>query len=394
MWEDGESFQQLFEKQTEIAEMKEKVEQAKKPLSKRRLSVSEDGKKDNEEIQSPSEAFDLSLQEEMLKLRSQALKKAEIDLAEQKIELEKQKSIFLRELKRMNDEDNSQFNNFPTLSSRYVLLHLLGKGGFSEVFKAYDVENLRYVACKIHQLNNHWSEQKKEEYLKHATREYNIHRAIENERFVRLYDVFKIDNKSFCTVLELCPGTDLDAYLKIHQVVPEREVRSVVAQIFSGLRYLNEQEQKVIHYDLKPGNLLYNDGEVKITDFGLSKLLDHNANDVELTSQGAGTYWYLPPECFDTTITPVISSKVDVWSAGVIMYQMLYGKRPFGNDLSQQAMFSQRTMLHAREVIFPPKPVVSEEAKDFISKCLTFDQELRSDVMEMLQHPFLKMKKN
>lgn len=70
------------------------------------------------------------------------------------------------------------------------------------------------------------------------------------------------------------------------------------------------------------------DGIVKITDFGLSKQqkeLDESGN-MELTSQGAGTYWYLPPECFFTGgRPPKISSKVDVWSVGVIFYQCVFG---------------------------------------------------------------------
>ena len=73
-------------------------------------------------------------------------------------------------------------------------------------------------------------------------------------------------------------------------------------------------------------------GDIKITDFGLSKIMDpENYNPdhgMDLTSQGAGTYWYLPPECFVVGKNPPkISSKVDVWSIGVIFYQCLYGKK-------------------------------------------------------------------
>ena len=73
-------------------------------------------------------------------------------------------------------------------------------------------------------------------------------------------------------------------------------------------------------------------GDIKITDFGLSKIMDSDNYDpehgMELTSQGAGTYWYLPPECCVVGKTPPkISSKVDVWSIGVIFYQCLYGKK-------------------------------------------------------------------
>ncbi|EDO28073.1 predicted protein, partial [Nematostella vectensis] len=110
-------------------------------------------------------------------------------------------------------------------------------------------------------------------------------------------------------------------------------------------------------------------GETKITDFGLSKIFESDEDDsMELTSQGAGTYWYLPPECFVVgKEPPKISSKVDVWSVGVIFYQMLYGRRygqyPFGHDQTQASILENRTILKAREVEFPAKPVVSSEAK-------------------------------
>jgi tousled-like kinase len=71
-------------------------------------------------------------------------------------------------------------------------------------------------------------------------------------------------------------------------------------------------------------NILFDEmGDAKITDFGLSKIIDesHEGTSMELTSQGAGTYWYLPPECF-VSGDARISSKVDVWSVGVIFYQV------------------------------------------------------------------------
>lgn len=311
-------------------------------------------------------------QEEILKIRHVALRKEDTELQLEYEKLERERNLHIRELKRIHNEDQSKFNDHRVLHDKYLLLTLLGKGGFSEVHKAFDLENQRYVACKIHQLNKEWKQEKKDNYVKHALREYEIHKKLEHPRIVRLFDVFEIDANSFCTVLEYCDGHDLDFYLKQHKCIPEREARSIVMQIVNALKYLNEIKPPIIHYDLKPGNILLGSGnlsgEIKITDFGLSKIMDDDNYSpdygMDLTSQGAGTYWYLPPECFVVGKTPPkISSKVDVWSVGVIFYQCLYGKKPFGHNQSQATILEEETILKAKDVDFPSKPVVSTEAK-------------------------------
>lgn len=105
---------------------------------------------------------------------------------------------------------------------------------------------------------------------------------------------------------------------------------------------------------------------------------------------GAGTYWYLPPECFEQgPAPPRISSKVDVWSAGVILYQMLVGRKPFGHEQSQERILRESTIL--REPLeFPSKPVISAECKAFIQRCLTRDQRARPDIETICTDPFLR----
>lgn len=77
---------------------------------------------------------------------------------------ERERSLHIREQKRIANEDNSKYNNFATLHERYVILNLLGKGGFSEVYKGFDLQQQLSVAIKIHHLNKDWSEQKKLDY--------------------------------------------------------------------------------------------------------------------------------------------------------------------------------------------------------------------------------------
>uniref|UniRef100_A0AAR2LS06 non-specific serine/threonine protein kinase n=1 Tax=Pygocentrus nattereri TaxID=42514 RepID=A0AAR2LS06_PYGNA len=417
-WTDGYAFQNLIKQQERINAEREEIERQRKLLGKRKppsmaqtppLSLEPNKRKsksnglENEAYAHYISVVLLSLaeyheQEEIFKLRLGYLKKEEAEIQAELERLERVRNLHIRELKRIHNEDNSQFKDHPTLNDRYLLLHLLGRGGFSEVYKAFDLTEQRYVAVKIHQLNKNWREEKKENYHKHACREYRIHKELDHPRIVKLYDYFSLDTDSFCTVLEYCEGNDLDFYLKQHKLMSEKEARSIVMQIVNALKYLNEIRPPIIHYDLKPGNILLVNGtacgEIKITDFGLSKIMDddsyNSVDGMELTSQGAGTYWYLPPECFVVgKEPPKISNKVDVWSVGVIFYQSLYGRKPFGHNQSQQDILQENTILKATEVQFPAKPVVSPEAKAFIRRCLAYRKEDRIDVLQLASDPFL-----
>ena len=84
--------------------------------------------------------------------------------------------------------------------------------------QALDLDSQGEVAVKIHQLNSAWSEGKKASYVKHAIREYNIHRSLRHPRIVGLQDIFEIDAHTFATVLELCRGGELETHMKEHQV--------------------------------------------------------------------------------------------------------------------------------------------------------------------------------
>ncbi|XP_064589655.1 serine/threonine-protein kinase tousled-like 2 isoform X6 [Zonotrichia leucophrys gambelii] len=408
-WTDGYAFQNLIKQQERINSQREEIERQRKMLAKRKPPAmgqtppasTEQKQRKSKTNGAENETLTLAEyheQEEIFKLRLGHLKKEEAEIQAELERLERVRNLHIRELKRIHNEDNSQFKDHPTLNDRYLLLHLLGRGGFSEVYKAFDLTEQRYVAVKIHQLNKNWRDEKKENYHKHACREYRIHKELDHPRIVKLYDYFSLDTDSFCTVLEYCEGNDLDFYLKQHKLMSEKEARSIIMQIVNALKYLNEIKPPIIHYDLKPGNILLVNGtacgEIKITDFGLSKIMDddsyNSVDGMELTSQGAGTYWYLPPECFVVgKEPPKISNKVDVWSVGVIFYQCLYGRKPFGHNQSQQDILQENTILKATEVQFPPKPVVTPEAKAFIRRCLAYRKEDRIDVQQLACDPYL-----
>jgi tousled-like kinase len=307
---------------------------------------------------------------------------------------------------------SSRFTIAQVLHQRYVLTKVIGKGGFSEVWQAYDVEQCDIVAVKIHQLDRRWSDTKKANYTKHVSREYDIHRSVQHHRIVQLLNVFAIDADSFATVLEYSNGTDLDAILKECTRLPEVDAKSILLQVLTAMAYLSSgrdhddekgtKRPAIIHYDLKPANILLDETRtnVKITDFGLSKIMATDALDgsggaddhdglMELTSQGAGTYWYLPPECFLPGHQARISNKVDVWSIGVIYYQMVVGQRPFGHGQTQDAILADGTILNARAVHFPDDVPLSIEGQNFIRTCLMYDQIVRPTMAELCTHPYV-----
>lgn len=85
-------------------------------------------------------------------------------------------------------------------------MHLFQCFEVDTFIQAYDLVENRYVACKLHGLNAQWNELKKQSYIRHAIREYNIHKTLVHPHIVRLWDIFEIDHNAFCTVLEYCSG--------------------------------------------------------------------------------------------------------------------------------------------------------------------------------------------
>ena len=321
-----------------------------------------------------------------------SLQREEKVLKAQYDNIEFTKIKYLLDTRTFSEETNCYYSkSWPLLNNRYQLLSLLGKGGYSEVYKAFDLVDKKYVACKVYLIKQNWPKEICENYIKHTLREIEIHKTINCSKIIKQLDVFDIDGNSYCTVLEFCNGGDLGTYLKLYRTLTEKEVQDITKQILIGLDYLNQRKKKIIHYDIKPQNILFHNKEIKISDFGISKIIDNessaNASNIELTSQGIGTYYYLPPECFEIGKNVTINSKVDIWSVGVMCFEMIYGKKPFGHGCSQDKLFD--IMSEYRKVVFPLVPQVSQECKEFIMKCLEWKIDARFEVSQAMTSKFI-----
>jgi len=215
MWEPGELFRESFKKQKRILEELKELESEKLRFRKKRASRKKDEKEDavdEEGFAKPKSVprdDELAEQELITQFRLQNLKKELEDLKAEEKALDGKKESVIRAQKLRGDQVGSRFNSCEQLSPRYVLVNILGKGGFSEVYKAFDLVELRYVACKIHQVNPAWHDERKRNYTRHAVRECQIQQSLNHNRVVQLYEAFGLDANAFCTVLEHC-DSDLD----------------------------------------------------------------------------------------------------------------------------------------------------------------------------------------
>lgn len=164
-------------------------------------------------------------------------------------------------------------------------------------------------------------------------------------------------------VTEFCEGGELFEYIMEKGVVPEKEAAIIMAKIVSAILHLHERN--ICHRDLKPENILFEvrgskRSEIKLIDFGLSKYF---SDETQMTTK-LGTPYYVSPEVLDGKY----DKACDMWSVGVIAFVLLAGYPPF-NAPNEHQLFRK---IQCCDFEFKPQywANISEEAKDFISKCL------------------------
>ncbi|GLZ43795.1 serine/threonine-protein kinase [Actinokineospora sp. NBRC 105648] len=208
------------------------------------------------------------------------------------------------------------------VSGRYRLIEPLGAGGMGEVWQAYDERLHRTVAVKLVRTP---VGPLAEEVTRQALREARIAARLQHPHAITVYDVAEDDGQPYL-VMEYLPSTNLSAVLVERGTLPVEEAARVGADVAAALAAAHEAG--IVHRDVKPGNILLGrDGPVKITDFGISRLVE----DTTLTATGAvrGTPAYLAPE---VARGERATFAADVFSLGATLYTAVEGSPPFGKD--------------------------------------------------------------
>jgi serine/threonine protein kinase len=252
---------------------------------------------------------------------------------------------------------------------------ILGKGAYGKVylFREIDTEDMNFYAGKI-------IRKKKLSDIKKTIAQIRIQKEFNNNpKVVGLKDFFE-DNKNIYIILELCKNKSLADYLENRGgKLTEIEVKCFMFQLLQGLKYLHNN--KIIHRDLKPSNLLLDDKyELKIGDFGKIAEITENKKRRHTV---CGTYYYMAPEIFENN-GKGYSFEVDIWSVGIIMYQLLTGKLPFNGENIDE--------IKKNILAFEPKSLdvsgLSIVAANLIKQILRKDPKKRPGISQIVYHYF------
>jgi len=216
---------------------------------------------------------------------------------------------------------------------KYKLEAEIGRGGFGLVYKAYDPEVGRPVAIKV------LTGEENKDLLARFKREANAAGKLKHKNILTIYGYGEHENSPYL-VMEYLEGENLETLLASGREFTLREKTSIMTQVAEGLQHAHHNG--VVHRDIKPANIrILPDGSVKIMDFGIARVVgEHSAR---LTRQGdfIGTLAYMAPEVFHEGD---VDELCDIFSYGVVFYQLVTGKNPFASDGPARVIYNLTTV--------------------------------------------------
>ncbi|KAL9984056.1 hypothetical protein ACROYT_G006312 [Oculina patagonica] len=253
----------------------------------------------------------------------------------------------------------------------------LGDGSFGKVYKAERKTDGILAAAKIIDV-------KDESELDDFMVEIDILSECKHKHVVGMYEAYYHDNKLWM-MLEFCSGGALDdLILELERGLTEEQIKIVCKQMFECLHFLHTH--KVIHRDLKAGNLLLtNDGNIKLADFGVSA---KNKKTIQRRTTFIGTPYWMAPEVIvtETCKDDPYDYKADIWSAGITLIELAEMQPPYHDMHPMRVLFK---IPKADPPLLQFKNRWSKDFHDFLSLCVVKSAEMRSSAADLLTHPFI-----
>ncbi|HYY77434.1 MAG TPA: Stk1 family PASTA domain-containing Ser/Thr kinase [Gaiellaceae bacterium] len=258
---------------------------------------------------------------------------------------------------------------------RYRILRKLGSGGMANVYLAEDEDLGRRVAIKI--LNDRYAND--ESFIERFRREAKSAASLSHPNIVSIYDRGEAEG-TYYIAMEVIEGRSLKELILTRGAVPVHQAVEYARQLLEALRFAHRHG--IIHRDIKPHNVLVSadergksqDSRLKVTDFGIAR---HGASQMTEAGSIMGTAQYLSPE--QARGAPVTAAS-DLYSAGIVLYELLTGKVPFGGDSAIEI-----AMKHVNELPRPPSQLRSEippELDQIVLRALAKEPEDRYQTAE------------
>lgn len=273
------------------------------------------------------------------------------------------------------------------LDSRYEITEIIGDGGMAVVYRAWDIQDEMPVAIKI--LRDEYIDN--DEFIRRFKDESKAIAVLSHPNIVKVYDVSFGDRIQYI-VMEYIDGITLKDYIERNGSVSWRETLHFVTQILRALQHAHDKG--IIHRDVKPQNImLLEDGTIKVTDFGIARFSNHTTKSMTMTNKAIGSVHYISPEQARGEAT---DAKSDLYSLGVMMYEMLTGKLPFDADNAVSVAIMQlQSDPEPPRKLNPEIPVGLEE---IIIKTMQKDpkkryrsaSEMLSDLQKFRKNPSIK----
>ncbi len=207
------------------------------------------------------------------------------------------------------------------LDGRYELLELIGTGGMADIYKAKDITEDRIVAVKI--LKNEFAGS--EDFLRRFRNESKAIALLSHPNIVKIYDVGFNEQIQFI-VMEYIDGISLAEYIKLQGVLKWKDAVYFTVQILRALQHAHDRG--IVHRDIKSQNvMMLPDGTIKVMDFGIARF--NRETDKTLSEKAIGSVHYISPEQARGEMT---DEKSDIYSVGVMLYEMLTGQKPFDGE--------------------------------------------------------------